>query len=275
MKYKASLNEIIPCKCDLGEGLYVNDSFAIWVDITNNHIFFYDKKRLRKYLLKSKPSVVYFANKDYVLLGSDKGLVRFYFEDKREIVVSQKGLEHDKKTYRSNDGGVFNNFIYLSFMHRDQPESYPGLIYKLEDDTFFLQEKSVFIPNTFIDLKDFFLISDSFKNTIWSFEHNDVSNLVNKRLWAKFDNKISPDGGCKIEESIFVSLWDDASIAVLDRNGKITSKISLPVLRPTNCKFNKEHSQLWITSAKEGLDKNQIDLYPNSGDTFIYDLELC
>ena len=78
-----------------------------------------------------------------------------------------------------------NNFIYLSFMHRDQPESYPGLIYKLEDDTFFLQEKSVFIPNTFIDLKDFFLISDSFKNTIWSFEHNDVSNLVNKRLWAK------------------------------------------------------------------------------------------
>ena len=41
-------------------------------------------------------------------------------------------------------------------MHRDQPDSYPGLIYKLEDDTFFLQEKSIFIPNTFIDLKDFF-----------------------------------------------------------------------------------------------------------------------
>ena len=47
MKFKAVLNEIVPCKCDLGEGLFVNDSFAIWVDITNNYLFFYDKNRLK------------------------------------------------------------------------------------------------------------------------------------------------------------------------------------------------------------------------------------
>ena len=64
------------------------------------------------------------------------------------------------------------------------------------------------------------------------------------------------------------------AIAVFDKDGTLLSRLTLPVIRPTNCKFDKISSQLWITSASEGLSKEQMSLYPASGNTLVYDLEL-
>jgi hypothetical protein len=47
----------------------------------------------------------------------------------------------------------------------------------------------------------------------------------------------------------------------------------LSVLRPTNCKYNKLNNKLWVTSAYEGLTDSQKELYPDSGCTFVYDVQ--
>ena len=72
---------------------------------------------------------------------------------------------------------------------------------------------------------------------------------------------------------VFIALWDDSAIAVFNENGILLKKLTLPFLRPTNCKFNAISSQLWVTSAFEGLSKEQKKLFPESGNTLVYDLE--
>ena len=61
-------------------------------------------------------------------------------------------------------------------------------------------------------------------------------------------------------------------LPVLDLNAQLQEaleqNIMLDVPRPTNCKFDKSKSQLWVTSAREGLSSHQLSKYPLSGDVF-------
>jgi len=48
----------------------------------------------------------------------------------------------------------------------------------------------------------------------------------------------------------------------------------MPVVRPTNCKFDSDNSMLWVTSASEGLTKKELEKYPQSGNTMVYKLKI-
>lgn len=142
-------------------------------------------------------------------------------------------------------------------------------------ESFVLLDDSLHIPNSFIEIEPSkILISDSLKGQIWLYQLDDVGNLVEKTLWAQLEPGISPDGGCVVGDFVFVALWDGASIAVFDKSGTLLKNLSLPIIRPTNCKYDAVLSQLWVTSASEGLYKEKLSLYPLSGNTFVYDLEL-
>jgi sugar lactone lactonase YvrE len=99
-------------------------------------------------------------------------------------------------------------------------------------------------------------------------------NVVKKILWAQMEAGIAPDGGCLVGDLIFLALWDGASIAVFNKGGKLLKMLTLPIIRPTNCKFDESLSQLWVTSACEGLSEEQMSLYPDSGNTLVYDMKL-
>ena len=75
-----------------------------------------------------------------------------------------------------------------------------------------------------------------------------------------------------IGDSIFLSMWDGATITILNKDCELLDTIDLPVIRPTNCKFNPESSELWVTSASEGLSPNLLQRYNQSGNTFMYKL---
>ena len=80
--------------------------------------------------------------------------------------------------------------------------------------------------------------------------------------------------GCIVEEMILISLWDNSSIGVFKKNGELIEILDIPVLRPTNCKFLKNKSELWVTSAMEGLSKSHKRAYPSSGDTLVFDINI-
>lgn len=106
------------------------------------------------------------------------------------------------------------------------------------------------------------------------YQLDDTGHFVEKTFWAQLDKVIAPDGGCLVGDFVFVALWDGASIAVFEKSGKLLKKLSLPVIRPTNCKYDVVRSQPWVTSASEDLSKKQLSCYPLSGNTFVYDLKL-
>ena len=73
-------------------------------------------------------------------------------------------------------------------------------------------------------------------------------------LWTKFNGIGTPDGGCLNERSnpIF-AIWDGSCLQEYNRSGKKLNSVKLPVKRPTNCKYSKQHNCFFVTSASDGL----------------------
>lgn len=265
----------IPCK--LGEGLCVRGKNACWVDIDSNRVFCSNGSSVTTYLLTSKPSVIYNFNDLKIELGTDSGLV--CFDRAKELETNclgfpSRSLEVDVSEYRSNDGGDCGQHRLLGFMHRNDPENFAGSVYSVSGQQHRLLDSNISIPNTFISLSSTeTLVSDSITGEIWCFKLDDSGSLKSKNLWASLD-KAAPDGGCMVDDFVLIAIWDAAEIAVFTREGELVQKIPVPVLRPTNCKFDDISSQLWVTSATTGLTPNQLAEYPDSGKTMVFNLRM-
>ena len=262
-------------KCNLGEGLFVNHNSTAWVDINNRLLFLSKGNTFQKFELKCQPSVVYDYSKGNVLIGADVGIVRFDAATKKEKLLVSIKNQHDINSYRSNDGGYCDELQVLSFMHKTEPSIHKGYLYSVLDGEFMLIDDTLHIPNTFINLDPLsILISDSLKNQIFLYKFNKNGTLYNKSLWSDLAEDEVPDGGCMINDLIFISFWDSAAIGVFNKKGRLLQKLSLPVIRPTNCKFNNDLSYMIVTSASEGLSSKQLKKYPMSGCTLKYNVKI-
>lgn len=267
-------DNVIECNCDLGEGLAIGHDSVAWVDINQDTIFLHKNNKLNTFKTQFKPSVIYSINKDELVFGSDVGICCLDINSGDDKLLNPINFNHSYQKYRSNDGGFCGNHQLLSFMHRTDPANNLGFVYLVSGGSFVILDDSLYIPNSFIEIEPSkILISDSLKGQIWLYQLDDLGNQIKKTLWAQLDSGLSPDGGCLVGNFVFVALWDDASIAVFDKGGKLLKKLPLPIIRPTNCKFDAVRSQLWATSASEGLSKEQMSFYPLSGNTFVYNLE--
>jgi sugar lactone lactonase YvrE len=114
-------------------------------------------------------------------------------------------------------------------------------------------------------------VSDSLTGDIWCLELDASGALKSKKIWATLSGK-SPDGGCRAGNYVLIAIWDAAEIAVFTREGQLLQSLPVPVLRPTNCKFDDRSSRLWVTSATTGLTPNQLAAYPDSGKTMVFNL---
>lgn len=275
LKLSIRLNKMLTTDCNLGEGLWVNQFKAAWVDINKNQLLVCERSIVKNYSIINKPSIIYCGERNEISIGTDKGITKFNTITQKEVLLVDVSNSHNVKEFRSNDGGFCGSHQLLSFMHRNDPTKNLGFVYLVKNESLNLLDNSLHIPNTFIEIEHLkILISDSFKGQIWLYQLDEIGNLVEKTLWAQLDTGIGPDGGCLVGDFVFITLWDGASIAVFDKSGRLLKKLVLPIIRPTNCKFDAVSSQLWVTSANEGLDKDELSLYPLSGNTFVYDLEL-
>lgn len=271
---KIELSNIINCRFSLGEGLCIYASGVSWVDINQHKLAVFDGELLKSYNMDFTPSVIFEVKNDVFTIGCDRGVVEFFTATEKSNVITSD-LSLHSMDFRSNDGGRCGTHQLLSFMHCNDPVKNLGFVYLVKNESFLLLDDSLHIPNSFIEIEPSkILISDSLKGQIWLYELDDTGNLVKKTLWAQLDKGIAPDGGCLVGDFVFVALWDGASIAVFDKSGKLIKKLPLAVMRPTNCKYDVVRSQLWVTSASEGLSNEQLSRYPLSGNTFVYDLEL-
>lgn len=270
LKFKNKIN----CDCFLGEGLLLNDDEAVWVDIDKDMLFIHKNDILFKKKLNYKPSVILNISKTSILIGCDVGVVKFDRELNQQNIISPIINQHKVNSYRSNDGCLFNNYFLISFMHRDDPDMNPGYLYSVKGKNWNLLDNTLHIPNTFLKIGDNnILISDSQNRSIWIYNLDEKGNLLNKRLWAQLDENLIPDGGCLIDNLVFISNWDGACLSIFEINGKLLGNLDVPTLRPTNCKYNSKTNELWVTSALRGLSKDQIKSFPYSGSTLVFEVQ--
>ena len=118
-------------------------------------------------------------------------------------------------------------------------------------------------------------LSDSLLRHTYILQLKDLNFLSSNdlTLWKDFsDCDYTPDGGFISKRGyLHIALWDGSAIGVFDMDGNLMHEIVLPVLKPTNCVLF-DNRWLYVTSAKEGMTKEQLLKYPLSGKTLQVDL---
>ncbi len=80
-----------------------------------------------------------------------------------------------------------------------------------------------------------------------------------------------PDGMTSDTEGmLWVAMWAGAKITRWDpASGRLLQVVPVPALNVTSCIFGGQHlSDLYITSARQGLSRSQLDAFPHSGGLF-------
>ncbi|NXR99265.1 RGN protein, partial [Oxylabes madagascariensis] len=80
-----------------------------------------------------------------------------------------------------------------------------------------------------------------------------------------------PDGMCiDTEGKLWVACYDGGRVIRLDpETGKRLQTVKLPVDKTTSCCFGgKDYSEMYVTSASDGMDKESLSRQPQAGGIF-------
>lgn len=113
--------------------------------------------------------------------------------------------------------------------------------------------------------------NDSQIGTIWAYDYDFVSgNIANRRVFYKSENGGEPDGlTIDSEGCLWTAVWGDWCVLRFDPDGRLMTRIQMPVQRPTCPTFGGDHlDELYVTSARIGLAAEQHRAQPQAGDLF-------
>lgn len=114
---------------------------------------------------------------------------------------------------------------------------------------------------------------DSTAATVYAADYDLATGSVGerRRLLELPPGGAVPDGlAVDIEGGLWVALWGGGEVLHLDPSGRITDRIALPVPQPTSVAFaGPDSTQLFITSAREGLSDSSRAAHPESGRVFV------
>ena len=266
-------------KADLGEGVYWHSEHnsLFWVDINHSILFSCSSGHIFKYQISGNASTVLSVEGDFVCLSNRSGLINYHLASGEINQISKALIQYNSREYRANDGLRLCDNLYMYGVMRDIPTKNDGALILSQNGISKVVHAGIAIPNTFIKIpnSNSLLITDSFEGVVYKITFNEAwSFVVSKVKWFDLSRtNTTPDGGCISSDGrIFIAIWDGSKIVELDLNGKLIQEFNLPVPRPTNCTLDTSESQLFITTAYEGLTEHNRQKYPLSGSILTVDL---
>lgn len=100
-----------------------------------------------------------------------------------------------------------------------------------------------------------------------------TGSLSNRRRLFDVDPKLGEPDGLVLDREgcLWISFWGGARVVRFDQVGTKLREIALPVSQPTGITFGGANlSQLYITSAREGLNRTELGKQPLAGSLFIF-----
>lgn len=105
-----------------------------------------------------------------------------------------------------------------------------------------------------------------------------LSGINNAEVIIKVDEYLGFPDGMTIDSGgmLWIALWGGGAVGCWNpETGDLLELIKLPVPNVTSCAFGGTNlNQLFITTAKEGLSKEELEMYPNSGDVFMAEMDI-
>ncbi len=114
---------------------------------------------------------------------------------------------------------------------------------------------------------------DSPTSSVQAFEYNDTTgDISNRRVVIQVpQSQGTPDGmTIDAEGNLWIALWGGGTVSAYNpATGKRLKKITVPAPNVTSCAFGgTKLTTLYITTAREGLNADQLKQYPKSGGLF-------
>ena len=267
-------------KCHLGEGpiWHKERKTLIWFDILEKKIFL--KKTIndevKVHIFNEFVSSAAIIDKDNLLINSESGLKKFNLD--KNILDDFLDLESENELTRSNDGRVDNYGGYwISTMGKKHQRNL-GSIYRYYKGDIKKLFSGMTIPNSicFSPCSQFAYFSDTLENKILKVKLDGNGWPKGKaEIFLNFSKEnLKPDGSViDAEGCIWNAQWGSSRISKFDQNGNLIENIKLQVPFVT-CPVigGKNNSTLFITTAREGMTKNQLKKFPNSGCVFMTEI---
>jgi L-arabinonolactonase len=116
--------------------------------------------------------------------------------------------------------------------------------------------------------------TDSTTHKINEYKLDGAGQVLDKRLFAKFEKTHFPDGAIVDKQgNVWTAIWGGACIVCLNPEGEELFRYPMPVQQPTCISIGgPEMNLLFVTSANEGLSESQLAAQPRAGNVLIYEL---
>ncbi|MCK9860877.1 SMP-30/gluconolactonase/LRE family protein [Paenibacillus sp. ATY16] len=279
-KYEAKclLNE----RNELGEGPVWDERLQelLWVDIEGRQLHRYRPSDGRKLQIETEKmiSAAVPAEDGTWLIALADGFYRLNLETGDISLIAR--TEEETATNRLNDGkcdpaGRFWAGTMISTRKRN------GHLYVLEDGKLSKRLSGIGCSNGLAWTADGTVMYyiDTFENEVYAFDYDVASGqIANRRIVIRFpEGEGSPDGmSIDSEGMLWIGHWGGWQIGRWNPlTGEKLATIPIPVRNVTSCAFGGENlDELYITTARIGNDKEQLEEQPLAGAVFRVKLDV-
>jgi xylono-1,5-lactonase len=207
------------------------------------------------------------------IAGTDRGVAAVNLDhDRFELLFDP---EEDRDSNRFNDAKVDRAGRLFAGTMDDEERQASGAFYRIDknlactrvDDGFRVTNGPAFSPDGKV-----MYANDSALQLTYRYDLAPDGTPLNRREFARFgDGEGYPDGmTVDAEGCLWIAFWDGWCLRRLSPAGERLSELRVPVQRPTSCIFGgSDLDQLYITSARIGLDENALGSQPTAGGLFM------
>ena len=197
------------------------------------------------------------------------------FEPDTNKLITLASPKGEPSNNRFNDGKCDprGRFVAGTMDHNEQEAS--GSLYSLSVDGRVKRLlKDVRISNGLAwspDCKTMYFIDTPTKD-VKAFDYDlETGQIANPRVIIHFADTFGwPDGMTSdVEGNLWIAMWGGARITRWTPKGKLLEQFAVPALKVTSCVFGgADMDELFITSARVGMDSAALSKYPQSGGVF-------
>lgn len=266
-------------RCELGEGPIWDSSnqLVCWLDIVNGEIHEWspNDKTLRTISVgRMIGSIAISTNGNFVAaLENGFSIVNRNTEKIKSVVDP----EEEKPSNRFNDGKCDPAGRFWAGTMSLSEESEKGSLYMLNADGEVSKKLGkITVSNGLVwslDHKTFYFI-DTPTSKVSAFDYDKITGaLSNKRTIINISKRDGYPDGMTIDSEgmLWIAHWDGWQVTRWNpETGKKLTAFKLPASRITSCTFGGESFEdLYITSAKIGLNKEELKEQPLAGSLFV------
>ncbi len=266
-----------PSPCLLGEGaLWDERSERLhWVDILGHKAFAFDPangSNLAFDVGELVGTVVLSENSQWVL-GLKSGFAWLNPDTGKVTAIADP--ESDNPVTRLNDGKCDPKGRFWVGSVREGKGELGGL-YCLEPDLSFSQKLSgIHCSNGLVwtrDARTFYYI-DTPTHEVWAFDYEPETGAIgNQRTLVRFpEGQGAPDGmTIDAQDRLWIALWGGSKVVCFNPSSNaFEAEIALPAKNVTSCAFGgPELNDLYITTARVGIDADRLAVEPLTGSLF-------